>query len=82
MPLAQRRGAVAALLQGEPAEDGNQQHLQDFTLGKGVEHRGGHDVQQEVHHALLVRLVGIGGDARRIQRRDIHMHAMRRAPPR
>ena len=38
--------------EGEAEEEGEQQHLEDVSLGEGVHHAGGDDVHQEIDGAV------------------------------
>ncbi len=49
-------GLLAQVGQADAEEDGKKQHLQDFALGKGVDHRGRHDVHEEVHVDIFLAL--------------------------
>ena len=69
------RAAAAELVQRKAEQHREQQHLQDLTLGKGVHHRGGDHMQQEVHGALHLAGLGVGRNALGVQRVGVHVHA-------
>ena len=50
---------VADQRQREAEQDGDQQHLQNISLGESVHHGRRDDVHQEVGHALLFRGSGV-----------------------
>jgi len=53
---------LAQVGQGDAEQDGKKQHLQDLALGKGLHHRGRHDVHEEFHGGHLLGLAGVGLD--------------------
>ena len=61
--------------QREAEQDGDQQHLQDVSLGERIHHGCRDDVHQEFRHALLLRGAGVIRHGFGIQRRGIHVEA-------
>src|SRR6185369_1076558 len=56
-------------------QDGEEEHLEDVTLGKGVHHAAGDDVEEEVGRGGGRGLGGDGGQSLGIQLGDIGVHA-------
>ena len=61
-------------MQGEAKHHGEQQHLEDVSAGERANDAARNDVQQEGHHALILRLLGIDRNRFGIQRRGIDVH--------
>jgi len=73
--LHQGLGLSAETGEGQAEKHGEQQHLEDFTLGEGIHHTVGDDVHEEIDGALVVGCRGVVGDGLGVQGRRVHIHA-------
>ena len=72
--IEHQRSSTAELVQREPEQHGDQQHLENLSLGERIHHGVGNDIQQESRRALQLSWFGISCDGLGIERSGIHVH--------
>ena len=70
-----QRAAAAETVQCEAEHHRDQQHLQNLSLGEGIDQRVGDDVQHEIGGALHLARAGVGRDALGVELAHVHVHA-------
>ena len=70
-----QRATSAKLVQRKAKHHRNQQHLQNFALGKCIDHRARYDVEQEVGGADHLARGGVGCNTLGVQRAGVNVHA-------
>ena len=64
--------------EGESDEDGEEQHLEDFTFGKGTGEGVRNDVEKEVDAGKLLAGAGVLGDGFYVEATGVDVHAAAR----